>query len=225
MGATDIALSLSCAMCTAMLADVPPRPIRISRLLQRLAIDAGERISVGELVDRLGDRGFGALMLLLGLPNLVLLPPGTSAIFGIPLILIAGQLAFGRHSVWLPEFVRQRSFERDTFAGIVGRTGPWLRRVERLLAPRLTFMLGDTGTRLIGAASFIVAILISLPIPLANFLGGLSVSAFALGLLQRDGLAAAFGWLCTVVSIAATVLVSGAVWIATRRLWDWLAGL
>jgi hypothetical protein len=211
-------------MCCAMLTEAPSRPIRISRVLQRLAADADGRLSIGELVDGLGDRGFGALMLLLGLPNLVLLPPGTSAIFGVPLILIAGQLAFGRHSVWLPESVRQRSFHRATFAGIVERTRPWLRRVERLLEPRLTFMLGDPGTRLIGTACFLIAILISLPIPLLNFLGGLSVSAFALGLLQRDGVAATVGWLGTIVSFSATVIVSGAVWLAARRIWDWLAG-
>jgi hypothetical protein len=191
--------------------------LRLSTELQRLAQDGGGRIEVVRLLAVFGDRGFGALLFILAVPNLVLLPPGASALFGAPLMLVAAQLALGRKTVWLPQAIRQRSFDRNVFQKAVEHARPWLRRAERLLAPRLVFMFGAFGTRLIGLCCLILAILITLPIPLANFLSGLSIAAFSLALLQRDGFAAAFGWGCALVSAGATVLVSGALWIAGRE--------
>ena len=155
-------------------------------------------------------------MLLLALPNMVPLPPGASTVFGLPLILIAGQMALGQRSVWLPELIRRRTIASSAFSRIVHFTRPHLRRAERLLHPRLEFMLSPIATRLTGCMCVMLAILIALPIPLANFLSGLSVAAFALGLLRQDGVAVLFGWIAAGISIAATVLVSGALWLLVR---------
>jgi hypothetical protein len=92
---------------------------------------------------------------------------------------------------------------------MVNATRPYLRRAERLLQPRLQFMLSPLATRLTGLACVLLAILIALPIPFANFLSGLAIAAFALGLLRHDGIAVLFGWIVTGVSVGATVLVSG----------------
>lgn len=83
-------------------------------------------------------------------------------------------------------------------------------------------MLGPSATRVIGAACVVLAILIALPIPLANFLSGLAVATFSLGLLRHDGLAILAGWTATAISLTATALVSGAVWIAARELVQWI---
>ncbi|MGH6924025.1 MAG: exopolysaccharide biosynthesis protein [Propylenella sp.] len=191
--------------------------IRLSTVLQRLAQDRAERIEVARLLDVFGERAFGALLFVLAVPNLVLLPPGASALFGVPLMLVAAQLAWGRKSVWLPQAIRRRSFDRMLFQRAVSVARPYLRRAERLLAPRFVFMFGGFGTRLIGLGCFVLAVLIALPIPLANFLSGLAIAAFALALIQHDGVAAVLGWVCALVSAAATVLVSGAVWIVGRE--------
>ncbi len=198
--------------------------LRLSTVLQRLVQDSEERIEVARLLEVFGDRGFGALLFILAVPNLVLLPPGVSALFGLPLILVAGQLAIGRKTVWLPHTIRRRSLTQSMFRKTVELTRPYLRRAERLLAPRLLFMFGNIGTRLIGLSCLILAILIALPIPLANFLSGLSIAAFSLALLQRDGFAATFGWACALVSAGATILVSGAVWIAGREVFQHVLG-
>jgi hypothetical protein len=201
------------------------RRTRFSALLRQIATSAGERIGVGELLDRFGDRSFGAAMLLLALPNMAPLPPGASTLFGLPLLLIAAQLALGRRVIWLPSSVRRRTIAAPLFSRIVGTTRPYLRWAERLLRPRLDFMLGVTATRFTGLACVALAALIALPIPLANFLSGLAVAAFALGLLRHDGVAVIAGWLATGVSFAATALVSGAVWIAAKEVADWIARL
>ena len=193
------------------------RRIRLSALLRLLASKQGSRVEIAGLLDGFGERSFGAAMLLLALPNMVPLPPGASTVFGLPLILIAAQLAIGRRTVWLPGFIRRRSIATSSFARIVYLTRPHLRRAERLLHPRLEFMLTRFATRLTGCICVVLAILIALPIPLVNFLSGLSVAAFALGLLRQDGIAVLVGWIVAVISLAATVLISGAVWVAVRE--------
>jgi hypothetical protein len=201
------------------------RRTRFSALLRLIAGSAGERIGIGELIDRFGDRSFGAAMLLLALPNVVPLPPGTSTLFGLPLLLVSAQLALGRGAIWLPAALRRRSISTPLFSRLVGATRPYLRWAERLLRPRLGFLLSPAMTRLTGLACVLLAILIALPIPLANFLSGLAVAAFSLGLLRHDGIAILAGWLATAVSIAATALVSGAVWVAAKETAEWLARL
>jgi hypothetical protein len=201
------------------------RNARFSTILRLFAASPRERIAIGELLDGFGDRSFGAAMLLLALPNMVPLPPGASTVFGLPLMLIAAQLALGWRTVWLPAAVRNRSISTMVFSRIVHATRPFLRRAERLLQPRLQIMLSLVSMRLIGIACFVLAVLIALPIPVANFLGGLAVAAFALGLLRHDGVAVLAGWIVTVISVGATVLVSGALWIAVKGLIAWIPRL
>lgn len=199
--------------------------VRLSTVLQRLAHGPAERIELARLLDTFGERGFGALMFLLAVPNLVLMPPGVSAVLGVPLILVSAQLAWGRKTVWLPARVGRWSLDRGAFRRVVVGTRPYLRRAERLLAPRLVFMFGAVGTRVIGLGCLVLAIILALPIPFANFLSGLAIAAFALALIQRDGMAAAFGWAVALVSAGATALVSGAVWLAGKALLHGVAAL
>jgi hypothetical protein len=201
------------------------RRTRFSALLRRIATGARERVGVGELLDRFGDKSFGAAMLLLALPNMAPLPPGVSTLFGLPLMLIAAQLAFGRRVIWLPAMLRRRTIAAPLFTRLVDATRPMLRRAERLLRPRLNFMLRPVATRLTGFACVVLAALIALPIPLANFLSGLAIAAFALGLLRHDGVAILAGWLVAALSMAATALVSGAVWIGLREAAAWAGRL
>ena len=199
------------------------RHARFSAILRLFAASPRERIAVAELLDGFGDRSFGAALLLLALPNMVPLPPGVSTLFGLPMLLIAAQLALGRQTIWLPQSVRCRSIPTTLFSKIVNVTRPYLRRAERALRPRLPIMLAPLPLRLVGMACVVLAILIALPIPLANFLSGLAVSIFALGLLRHDGYAILAGWVAAAVSVGATVLVSGAVWIAAETMLKWLA--
>lgn len=73
-----------------------------SQVLNDLGQGVGPRLTLHEVVDSLGERGFGALILVLSLVALVPWPPGGKALFGIAIILMAVQLAMLRHDVWLP---------------------------------------------------------------------------------------------------------------------------
>ncbi|WP_342343896.1 exopolysaccharide biosynthesis protein [Chthonobacter albigriseus] len=195
------------------------RPPRFSTVLRLLGEEPDERITFIKLIETFGDRVFGALMFIFAVPNVIPLPPGTSAVLGAPLLLIAAQLAVGRRTLWLPPAIRERSIARADFRNLIGRTLPYLRWTERLLAPRLLVMFGPLGDRLIGIACLLLAVILFLPIPLGNMLPGLAISFFSLALLQRDGVAALVGWITAVISVGVLVAISGALWIGVKAFW------
>lgn len=200
------------------------RPPRFSTVLRLIGEEKEERISLATLVAVFGDRVFGALMFIFAVPNVIPLPPGSSSVLSAPLILIAAQLAVGRRTLWLPRVVADRSIAREDFRRITLKTIPLLRRVERVLAPRLDIMFGLIGDRLIGIACLVLAVILFLPIPLGNMLPGLAVALFSLALMQRDGIAALAGWVATAASFIVLGLISGALWIGAKAFFHALIG-
>ena len=94
-----------------------PKSCRTSELLRDFVAQAGgDRISLGALRDALGDRGFGVLLFIFALPNLVPVNiPLLSAVLGLPLVLLAAQLSYGRHKPWFPDWLTDQTFPRQGF--------------------------------------------------------------------------------------------------------------
>lgn len=179
---------------------------RLSTILNGLAFDeTRERVSIADLFTAMGDRAFGALILIFALPNIVPTPPGTSAITGAPLVFLTFQLMLGMQP-WLPRFITERSLSRVDFAAIVTRIEPWLARGERFLKPRLEAFVRRPAEYALGLMAFILAILLALPIPLGNMLPALALALFAFALLEKDGAYALVGSLVFCVSL---VVVAG----------------
>ncbi|WP_045387388.1 exopolysaccharide biosynthesis protein [Falsirhodobacter sp. alg1] len=186
-----------------------PTRRRLSEVLESIAHDPErQRISISDLVQAMDGRAFGALLLIFALPNVLPTPPGTSGILGLPLIFLAAQLMMGR-APWLPAFIATRSMERTAFATLVGKMTPILGRAERLLVPRLTFMVSSTAERFLGAALLILAIVLAMPIPLGNMLPAFAMTLISLGMLERDGLWVMIGLALGVLSL---VVVWGVIW-------------
>jgi hypothetical protein len=191
----------------------PPGKVPLSTALYALAYDdTRERIAVSDLLDALGDRALAALMFVFAVPNVLPVPPGTSAVLGAPLLFLAAQLAFGLRP-WLPAMIASRSMARTDFGALVRRIGPWLARAERLLRPRAMRLALPPMEFVIGLVCLLLAIVLALPIPLGNMLPALAISLFALGILERDGLWVLAGFAATVVS---AVLVSGVVYAMVK---------
>ncbi|WP_312869741.1 exopolysaccharide biosynthesis protein [Jiella pacifica] len=199
---------------------------RLSAILTGLVCDASrERIAISDLFVATGERAFGALLFLFALPNLLPMPPGTSSILGVPLIFLAAQMSFG-FKPWLPSIIARRSLRRSDLSAVVERSAPWIARAERILAPRLGFLVHPPAERVVGLLCLALAIILILPIPLGNFLPALAICIFAFGILERDGL-----WI-----IAGTAMVAisvGVVWgivvalveyglVLARDLWGWI---
>jgi hypothetical protein len=187
---------------------------RTSALLRDFVAGAtGPRVSLGALRDALRDRGFGVLLFIFALPNLIPVNiPLLSALLGLPLVLLAAQLSYGRHKPWFPAWLTKQTFSRQGFAAIVTRTLPYLERAERALRPRLTVLLSWTGERLIGIAILVLALILALPIPFANWLPACAIAIVGLALVEKDGVAVLVGLAVGVLSLmVATTVVVGLI--------------
>lgn len=213
-----------CAAETASRPDTAPPPlngISASVALKTIAAeDEVPRISIGHIDTRLGDRAFGIVMIILAFPNCLPLPPGGSTLFGVLLMLVAVQVLFGRHRLWLPSVVRRRSVTREDFRKVVQKVAPILQRVERLCRPRLSWLAGGWAERLIGFVVIVLAIVIALPIPIVgNLPPAVIVGILSIGLIERDGAAVLAGLALAVLIVALNAGVVTAAVVAVIELW------
>lgn len=193
----------------------PAYDFSLSAALNFLAADESrERISIRDIFMAMGDRAFGALMLIFALPNCFPTPPGTSAILGAPLVFLTAQLTFGL-SPWLPGFIADRSMARKDFAAIAARMTPWLAWAERMLKPRLTFLVHPPLENLLGFFCLVLAIVLALPVPLGNILPAIAICLFSFAILERDGLVAVMG---LGVAIASLIVVASVVYALFKAL-------
>jgi hypothetical protein len=184
---------------------------RLSDILRRVSREAGPELTLGELVNAFDERAFGALILVLAAPNLIPLPPGSSSVFGAPLLFITAQLMLGFHRVWLPKSLAAVRIGGERLRYLTDRIIPWVMKAEKLLKPRGTLLTSDFGERLAGAACFFLSVVLFLPIPLANMAPALALCCFALGLIEQDATAMAAGWLGTLATAAILALVANAI--------------
>ncbi len=167
-----------------------------------------------------GDRAFGALMLVFARPNLIPTPPGTSSVLGMPLIFLATQLMLGQRP-WLPRLIADRSMLLGDFAALIDRAGPWVAKAEKLLKPRLMIFVYPPAEYVVGALCLILAVILVLPIPLGNIPPAFAICLFSFGILERDGVwviagAATFASSIIIVGGVMFVLIKGAIFVFTN---------
>jgi len=182
-----------------------------SGVLRALGEGDDHRLTVEELVGAFGDRAFGAVMLVFAVISTLPLPPGSTTVTGVPLVLMAVQLVRGRERLWLPRRLLRAAVSRGNFGKAVGKVMPVLRFAERLTRPRLEPLVGQTGQRVVGGVCCVLAVVLSLPVPLGNILPAVAICLFSLGIMQRDGYAVIAGWIGTAASAAVLILFWGVV--------------
>jgi hypothetical protein len=198
------------------------RARRLSELFAQLARDTKGPISIGHMHNALGNRSFAPLLVLFAAFNLVPLPPGASALLGIPLIIVSAQMVYGRKQAWLPSFVMNRSLTADQFRRLTGWLIPRLIRLERIIRPRYWPFWRKQGDRVIGLIALVLAIVVTLPIPLGNWLPAFATALLGLALSERDGILFAIGGAVGVASMAVIAAVISAAGIATHAVFGWL---
>jgi len=158
--------------------------------LTALAERPNERLTVGDIVAVLRDRAFAVLVVLLGLPNCLPMPPPIPLVCGLLLALVAVQIIAGRPAPWLPSSLLHRSIARADVERAVLRAAPIFRRLERLSRPRMTVLETDLAIRAIGFALLVLAIgiIFALPPIVGQIPLGIAVCLLGLGLVERDGL-------------------------------------
>lgn len=197
------------------------RHLPVSALMLELARGWPKpRISLGEMIHAFGSRGYGILIILFALPNLLpIYIPGWSPIFGIPLAIVCLQLALGYPEPRLPRLLTERSMRREDLQMIVEKSSPWIQRIERYIRPRPSVLTGWAADRLVGAYAVFLALLVIVPFPFTNGPPSLACAIMAMGLLEEDGLAIAVG---AVVGVGASVLalsiIGGVCWMLIQAI-------
>lgn len=204
-----------------------PRRLRLDELLRELGAHEGEQpplrpaaITVGELVDRSAEAGFGFLV---GVLTLVAIPFfGLSTPFGLAIALVGAQLAVGMRRPWLPARARRRELSMamlDRVLGILGRRTQFLakstrRRWERLVMPRLVGL----GIVLLG-----LGLALPLPIPGSNMIFLVPLFVYAVGVLERDGVWVMLGHVGALVDMTLLIVFGATVLLALEKAWHWIA--
>lgn len=172
-----------------------------------------------------GDRGLGALILVLTLMALLPWPPGGKAVFAVPIILLAFELAFQRNEVWLPRWALRASLSRAAYRSAVSRVMRPIRFVENLTRPRLPILTGPAGEIVMGVLCVLLAVVMALPVPFGDMLPGLAMLFFALGVMQKDGIAVLIGGLWSAATVGYLFLIWRTVAEVVQHLAGWFAHL
>lgn len=164
-------------------------------------------ITIREIMDVIGRRTYGPLLLLLGLISIspAALIPGSTWALALLTLVIGAQLFFLRRTPWMPGAILRVKVSEAKLQAFLRRARPVAGALDRVIRPRMQFM-ADPPMVMVVALMCILAALITFPlgfIPLAPFLPGLSVTLFGLGMTARDGI---------LLSLAVLV-VGGSGWV------------
>jgi hypothetical protein len=193
----------------AMVVPIDDASPRLSELLARLAETDRDRLSLQEMVAALGDRSFGSVLLIMAVPATVM-PPLVSALLGAPLLVVSAQLVLGVAAPRLPGLLGRLSLPGARAKSVLERAARRVSRIERVSRPRLQGLLHPAHVRIAALACLAMSLVMCLPTPMAHSAAGLSIGAFATGLLQRDGLALLAGWVLAIACAALMALLVGA---------------
>lgn len=172
-------------------------------------------MSVGEIKNSMHERGFGILLAIASLPLClpIPVPPGYTTFFSIPLFIFSIQMIFGMRAPWLPVWITKKQIKRTTLEKLIEKANPWLRKIEKHLKPRLTYISVRAWERIIGIFSFVFALSISLPLPLTNFPPGWGILIMSLGLLSKDGLTILVGMIIGTIGVGITMVILFLLWM------------
>ena len=204
----------------------PPPPRKLSLELAELHARAGDRaVPLREVIFVLRQRAYLLLIVLLALPFIQPVPlPGLSTPLGLAIVLIALRLSLGQRP-WLPMKIQRAKLPAGFFGKVLTITQRLLRFLESVLRPRWPAV---TGTPILNQVHAIVILasalilLLPLPIPLSNLLPAWAIFLLACGLLERDGLFIALGYVAFAIGAAYFFLLGTFANEAFQHAWEWL---
>lgn len=165
----------------------------LTDIIDDMVADARDgTLTLGDVLDDLGDRSYGPLFFILGL--IIMLPigaiPGVPIIIGAVLIILAAQFVFGLKHPWMPSRFRALSITQEKAQDARRRVRPFLGFVDRFIDERALWIV-SRPMRIFAASSIIFLSLTMIPlefIPFGVAVPGAAITAFGLAIVARDGL-------------------------------------
>lgn len=185
------------------------------------ATDAEPTAALGDVIDRLDERAFGFLLLMLALPCCLPFVYGLPQIVALPMIALTAQMALGRRHPWLPKKLHDRRFAIPAFSKVLSRAEKYVGWVERIATPRMRPVTSHLALRIVGALLLLPIASILTPFPLTNTVPGIGVAIAALGLIERDGLLVIGGLLIGFIWVFLLIFVGAETLHLVK---DWLTG-
>lgn len=149
-----------------------------------------QKMTLGRVCQILSGRGYAVLLILFSLPFCFPISiPGLSTPFGLLLAFLGLRLAFGKR-LWWPKWILAKEVSHSTLKSVIGKLQGALLRLEKVLHPRLLFLVKHPlAHRLHGLLIFALSLFLSLPLPIpfSNTLSALPLLCLGLGLLEDDG--------------------------------------
>ena len=184
-------------------ASAVPTSVSLAGLLADAPADA---VTLDWIMERLDERSFGVVMLLLALMALV---PGLSPIAALLVAWPATQMILARPRPTLPGFVARRAIATARLARLIRRAVPVLRWLERFVRPRWRTPFAATR-RVLGGMLLLLGLSLASPVPFSHIPPALAIMAVAFAYLEGDGVMLALALLAAIASLAATAFAGWA---------------
>ncbi len=203
-----------------------PAPRKLSLELADLHARAGTRaVTLREVIFALRQRAYMLLIVLLTLPFIQPIPlPGLSTPLGIAIALIALRLSLGQRP-WLPKKIQRTKLPAGFFGKLMSVTAKLLRFLESVLRPRWTAVTGTAWLNQLHAIVIFASaaiLLLPLPVPFSNFLPAWAIFLVACGLMERDGLFVALGYVAFAAGAVYFILLGNVATEALQHAWTWM---
>jgi hypothetical protein len=193
--------------------------ISTSTVLQDLLDHApADQFTLRWLLERLGTKGFGIVILLLALVGML---PGICVLAAALLLIPAAEMIAGRDGPTFPRGIADHPFPTRYLASAVRRAVPPLRHFEKAIHPRWQLPPKITR-RVVGVVVLLMAVLLVTPLPMVQLVPASVIAMIAMAHVEDDGflllIALAFATAISAIAfVAIWQLILGAEWIS--HLW------
>lgn len=149
-----------------------------------------ENLSIGKILEILGDKGQALLIILFSLPFCQPIQiPGFSTPFGLVLFFIGLKIAFQR-PLWLPKTLMQKKIPQKILKKMTTIAIKITEKLQFLISTRCVFLVKNPYLhRIHGLTIAFLAVLLALPLPIpfTNLLAAYPLLFFGLAIIEDDG--------------------------------------
>lgn len=196
-------------------------PQRLSAEFARLAgVCRGGEVTLRSLLPVQDARAHALITVFLSICFLHPIPmPGVSTLFG-SIIAVAGARMAARRGLWVPERWLDRPLPAKALAVVFHASHRVALKLERVLKPRWEWLAShEHAVRAHGCAVAVCGFLLLVPLPPpTNFPPATAALLLCLGLLERDAIVLAAGYLAFLLNLAFFAAIAVYGWQGVRAL-------